>query len=186
MTITDKSPALSGQHKNTHTGNEPVIKGVNSRVIVERDAAYAAGNLRALLAMMSEQQLLVFRQWCLRVALNQMQRPAAVPPQLSKPYFQIAEARLALRHFPDTLEEQFEALEAAGLLALWAATALHRPDAASWSARALVSMDDWDVVWVTEAEGGPAIAAIATTDQQTAQRAQLRAAYVILLYGTRQ
>lgn len=182
MINNENSPALGGQYKEMLTGQEPVLKGVNSRIIVERDRAYLAGNLKVLVSMMSDAQLLRFRRWCLQVAMHQLSHTISAKD--------IIDHATELRHtvdlldqHADTIEAQLEVIETAGLATLKVATSLQQPEAASWAARSLANMTNWDVVWVTDDEGGPAMAAVASTERQTAWRAQLRTAYLILLGG---
>ncbi len=172
----DKSPTLGGQNSPNTTGQEPVLKGIYSRIIIERERAYLAGNLKALVSMMSDSQLIRFRHWCLRVSLHQ---------QATKQSPELEDANSLLKNFPDTIEAQLEALDTIGLLALKSALQVHQTQAARWAARALANLTNWDVVWVSASEAGPALATTTDTEQASAIRAQLRAAYLILLSGER-
>lgn len=69
--MTHKSPELGGDKALLQrTGREPILKGVNSRVIVDRRGAYLAGNINALLNAMNEGQQLRIKQWSVRIALR--------------------------------------------------------------------------------------------------------------------
>lgn len=71
----DNSPALSkAQQTIIRTGDEPALKGVNSQIVIERHAAYYAGNLTALIAMMSQQQQIGFKCWNVELALRTAER----------------------------------------------------------------------------------------------------------------
>lgn len=69
----ERSPELSNARNDLPlTGDEPVLKGVNSSIVLERRNAYLAGNLRGLLAEMTPEQLLALKQWAVRVALRKL------------------------------------------------------------------------------------------------------------------
>jgi len=55
--MTEDAPELSGARGNKIlTGRDPVLKGHYSKVLADRRGAYLAGNLHALIRMMSEPQ----------------------------------------------------------------------------------------------------------------------------------
>lgn len=65
------SPSLSkANHKHTVTGQEPVISGVDSRIVATRHGAYRAGKLSTLLKLMNSAQRMRFQQWSVRVAVR--------------------------------------------------------------------------------------------------------------------
>lgn len=64
--MTNRAPSLSSDRP-ALTGDEPVLSGVNSRVLADRRGAYLAGNLRALLGMMSDRQYRDFCAWCWKI-----------------------------------------------------------------------------------------------------------------------
>jgi len=69
--MTDKSPELSGARDDLPiSGREPVLTGHNARVLADRRGAYLAGNLKALIEMMSDTQQTRFKQWCIKIAVR--------------------------------------------------------------------------------------------------------------------
>ncbi|NDJ35314.1 MAG: hypothetical protein GYB64_11665 [Chloroflexi bacterium] len=74
----DNSPALPDQTRTPRSGREPVLKGVHSRIIVQRHAAYRAGNLSALVETMTTSARERLHAWCIRVARRHTH--AAWPP----------------------------------------------------------------------------------------------------------
>lgn len=68
---TSKSPELGGDKAQIQlTGREPLLKGVNSRVVVDRRTAYLAGNITALLDAMDTSQQMRIKQWAVQVAVR--------------------------------------------------------------------------------------------------------------------
>lgn len=73
--MTDDAPELSNARANlTLSGDEPVLAGVNSKLIADRTGAYRAANLIALIEMMSGEQRMAFRRWNVQMALRRAKR----------------------------------------------------------------------------------------------------------------
>lgn len=70
----EDAPELSGHTRPSITGNEPVLKGVNSRVLADRRGAYVTGNLEALTRMMTNAQRSEFKHWNVRMTLRWARR----------------------------------------------------------------------------------------------------------------
>ncbi len=67
--MTAKSPELGGTKALVQrTGREPLLTGVNSKVIADRRGAYLAGNINALLEAMNETQQTRIKRWCVEIA----------------------------------------------------------------------------------------------------------------------
>lgn len=75
MTDTEhRSPALSGNSEIGLTGREPVLKGVNSRIVADRSGAYFAESLSSLLGLMTEAQRQRFDQWNMQLLLKRLEK----------------------------------------------------------------------------------------------------------------
>ncbi len=89
--LADNAPEISGARQDLPlTGDEPVIAGINSQVLVERRGAYLAGNLNVLLRLMSAQQVDSLNRWCLQVTRRKLVQ--------TSPSFEVA--------FPDAIIHQ--------------------------------------------------------------------------------
>lgn len=66
----ERSPQISTSQSDILSGDEPVISGINSSILVRRRDAYYAGNLHTLVKMMSDVQENAFKRRNIRLALR--------------------------------------------------------------------------------------------------------------------
>ena len=169
--MTDNAPELSGQREPLLiTGREPVISGMGSKVLADRRGAYLAGNLDALIDMMSEAQQLAFKRWNVKIAVRKARSVLHLfedeYPDDNRPRLAIEAAERWLAEPTEEnaqlADEAAEAAEEATWAAVWAAAA------AAWTAEAAAKAAAWAAVWTAWA---------------AVRRAQLRVAYIILQRG---
>lgn len=139
------TPQLSADHLNSKiTGDEPVIKGVNSRILVDRRTAYLAGNLNALLRLMGEQHMFRFRYWNAKISLR---KAAQVLPVFERSYPSEARPRLLLEAATTWLSEPTTANA-------------HATIEAAEAASVVVSLTDEDIVPIADVFPSRAVMAI--------------------------
>jgi len=179
----ERIPRLGGQ-TGTHihagpgplTGKEPMLKDrVRDKVSINRIGAYYAGNLPALVRMMSVGQKQAFKRWHVRLTLRRAKREQpyfrAQHPFELRPRFLIraAEAWLA-----NPCEETRRAAETTRRFHL--AAYQYENDPFSYPA---VFLAEWSALLAANPPGLP-------DPDSLVKRAQLRAAYIILWRGIQQ
>jgi len=191
----NKSPELSGKRDDLPpvSGREPVLTGHNAKVLADRRGAYLAGNLEALIDMMSEEQCLRFKQWNVRIVIH---KALSVLPLFEKKYPDDQRPRQAIAAAQLWLDYPTEENRAAARSAwwvVWSVAGIRFDMSKAWNAAraiakgALVAGETrgWD--WVVH---GVADVAVLVTridamhaTRAAVTRAQLRAAYIILQRG---
>lgn len=196
MTSTDRAPALGGADNNDLTGREPVLKGVNSKIVADRRGAYLAGSLTSLTKLMSETQKLAFKEWNIRLLLKRVE---AVLPIFERHYLYNDHPRNALAMTERWLQNP-DAVPQSELIASYSELKMASFDVrgpaayAAHAASVALSMTivDWNLVHLITREGiWQAARARGYADDRNlsdandlvhdcVKRAQLRAAYIIL------
>ena len=182
----DKSPELSGQREPLQiTGREPVLTGHNARVLADRRGAYLAGNLGALLDMMTPEQQIRFKQWRVKRAVRKARLILHLfedtYPDDNRPRAAIEAAEAWLK---DPTEENQRAARVVGYAVRALSAALSAASEAPWVVWAAASAaygaaSEAGASWVS-----PVGASWATWPKSAAsKRAQLRVAYIILQRG---
>lgn len=68
--MAERSPELSNARSSLLTGDEPILSGMYSQVLLDRRSAYTANNMYALIKTMTQQQRFRYKHWCAGVALR--------------------------------------------------------------------------------------------------------------------
>lgn len=115
--MTDKSPELSKARSDALTGDEPILAGVNSRVVADRRGAYLANNMLGLLELMSDAQKATFKRWNTNIAVRYAERcmhlllRPANPHDVQHPNRMLDAIREWLTHPSDDIEAHIHNLE---------------------------------------------------------------------------
>ncbi len=186
--MTDRSPQLSSARNDVPlTGDEPILKGVHSTIVVDRRSAYLAGNMKVLLEKMTDEQRTALKYWNVRTALRQAERvlPLArlTPRDSAHPNRMIGAIRRWLANPSDeTLDEIRAARLNPGLI--------DYPALAAESAGNAATAPQMMFALIASASAARSAGhAYYGSDQRAnlcsraMRRAQLRAAYVILQRG---
>lgn len=188
--MTDRSPELSNARTDLPlTGEEPVIKGVYSRIVVDRRSAYLAGNMKALLEMMTDEQHQSFRRWNTVVALRLAE---SVLPLARLPRPDAPQPRTMITAIKAWLANPTEDNAAAIRSARLNPGLIDFPAMAAESAGNTVTATSMMFAMIAAASAARSVGYIRYGDDRRAnkygralRRAQLRAAYTILQRGER-
>jgi len=187
--MSDKSPEMSGARDDLPiSGREPVLTGHNARVLADRRGAYLAGNLAALISMMSEKQRLQFKQWNVKMMVRKSRSVLHLfeekYPDDMRPRQTITEVERWLNAPTEeirlTVAYRFYAAEDATEVA-----ADPTVQAAAIAAARAAQFVAWNSPWWVVAAVSAAANATGRDGnvKRIVRRAQLRAAYIILERG---
>ncbi len=196
MNTMERAPGLGGTDAQGLTGREPVLKGVNSRIVADRRGAYLTGSLKSLRKLMTNAQQHSFKDWNIKLLLRRVE---AVLPIFEKEYYYNDRPRQAMRMTELWLENptaipQGELITAYSELKMASFEVRGHAAFVAHAAAVALSMTivDWNLVHLITREGiWQAARAHGFADNRNltvandivhdaVKRAQVRAAYIIL------